>query len=234
MAKKTIGILLASAMAAVGIVGSAAAEPPTAKLSPAPTVVTAAPQPVLLQQVSLGCSGAGASDVAHRKHSIKNATGFTVPKGTIVRWTSSDKGSGQLTLTSDLANNASVDVIEPGQTNGYSCTASFNPGTPDFIVKSVTHSGGTATIVVENGNPWANAAASVAKVESYKCVSNFVNGIDVPVPAIPKGGSVTVTASIATADYLQATANANGAVSESNKNNNTMKSNEYANHCIPK
>ncbi|AKU93745.1 hypothetical protein AKJ09_00409 [Labilithrix luteola] len=204
------------------------------KLSPAPTITTAQPPVVTLAQVSLACSGTTASDVVHRKHSIKNTTGYTVPKGTIVRWTSNDKGTGSLTLNADLANNASVDVIEPGQTNGYSCTAYFSPGTPDFVVKSITHNGGTATIVVENANPWTNAGASVAKVESYKCVSSLVNGIDVPVPAIPKGGSVTVTASIATADYLQATANANGAVSESNKNNNTTKSNEYLNHCVPR
>ena len=58
-------------------------------------------------------------------------------------WVASNKGSGKLTLSSDLAPNATVDVIEPGQTNGYTCTASFVKKT--YPVSAVAGTGGTVS-----------------------------------------------------------------------------------------
>jgi hypothetical protein len=233
MKTKTIGLSATVAIGMMTVMGPATAETPKPGLAPTLTAVPASNGLALLPSVSLGCSGAGSSDVAKRKHAIKNTTSYAIPKGTVVHWSASDKGTGSVTLNSDLAPNGSVDVIEPGQTNGYSCTASFTPGPADYAVKSVTHSGGTASIVIQNLNPWTDAPASVAKLESMKCVTVPVKGVDVNVPAIPKGSSVTVTAPIAMDTYLRATANANGAVSETNKTNNVGTSFEY-NSCIPK
>lgn len=241
MATKTkIGFLAAFAIAAVSVAGPATAELPS---SPSPTPITTAtiavqPGIMLLPSVSLECSGSGASDVKHRGHSIKNTTGKIVPKGTKVNWRSSDKGSGSVTLAADLKPSETVDVIEPGQTNGYTCTASFYPGNADFAVKSIAWSSATtATIVVENQNEFADARESIVRVQSLKCLATGVASVDVKVPVIPKGGSVTVTATIAkaNADYLQATANANGAVPETNKANNTQKSPDFGSNksCTP-
>jgi hypothetical protein len=228
-------------LALVAVAANATAELPHA--SKAPTgpvgpVQPAAASVVAIAQVSLACSGAGASDVASRKHSIKNTTGYPLPKGTVIRWTASDKGSGNVTLASDLAPNDSVDVIQPGSTNGYSCTASFSPGDADFVVKSISWSNPTtATVVIQNANPWTDAKASVARVRSLKCVSSPVASLDVAVPAIGKGGSVTVTATIAkaNADYLEATANATSSVAETNKANNSRVSPEFGSNksCTP-
>jgi hypothetical protein len=237
--KKVLSLV---AVAFVAIAANAAAElPPAGQIKPAQPIQVqpvSRPAVALLASVPLECSGSGASDVASRKHSIKNTTGHAIPKNTAVHWTASDKGSGQLTLTTDLAPNASVDVLESGQTNGYTCTASFNPGNPDFVVKSVSWSNPTtATIVIENANPWTDAKASVARVQSLRCVSSPVASVDVSVPAIAKGGSATVTANIAeaNADYLEATANATKTAPETNSSNNSRRSPEFGSNksCTP-
>jgi hypothetical protein len=230
---KMMGVLTACGIAAMAVAGPATAELPRVGATPIATVTQQ--QLLVLPSVSLACSGSGASDVKHRGHSIKNTAGYPIPKGTSIHWTSSDKGSGSLKLATDLAPNASVDVIEPGQTNGYTCNASFYPGTADYTVKSVSGTATTATIVVSNLNPWVDAPASQLKVDTLKCFSTLVGSVTVQVPAIPKGGSVTVTAAIAKQDYLQATANANNAVSETNKTNNTQKSIDFSTNksCTP-
>lgn len=232
------GFIAAGAMTA----SLAAAEPSRPALQP--TVGPAQPVATAIQlapSIDLVCSGAGASDVASRKHSIKNSTAFPIPKGTTILWSASNKGSGRVVLAENLAPNASVDVMEPGSTSGYTCTARFSPGPADFAVKKVQWtSATTATVEIANLNPWTDAAASTARVASMRCAgSATVQSLDVPVPAIPKGASTTLTVTIAkaNADYLMATANANNAVSElaENKANNVGKSPEFSSNksCTP-
>ncbi len=234
--KMTMGVLAAFAFAGVAVAGPATAELP--KQGPAP-ISTIAINPAALQlmpSIPLECSGMGSSDVKHRGHSIKNTAGHTIPKGTSLHWNSSDKGSGSVKLAADLAANDSVDVFEPGQSNGYTCTASFYPGNPDFVVKGVAHNGTSATITIANGNPWTDAAASKVKVDAMNCFSSLVGSITVQVPAIPKGGSVQVPVTVAKSDYVQATANADGAVPESDKTNNTGTSPDFGTNpsCTPR
>lgn len=223
------------------LAGTAGAEVP----GPAPTIRPIVPLPSvgITALVQLPCAGPGASDVVFRKHSIKNTTGSVIPKGTQIHWTASDKnkpdkGVGTVTLTADLAPNATVDVTEPGQTNGYTCTAGFYP-TADLAVKSVQWTNATtATVVIQNVSSFADAGASTLHVESLKCLATKVNAVDAQVPAIPKGGgstTVTVTIAKAGADYLQATANATNSIPESNRANNVGKSPEFGSNksCTP-
>ena len=236
MTKARSAIGLSTLAFALALASHATAELP--RVGPSPTQVQPTSPFPQLALISLECSGSGASDVVHRHHSIKNATGHTVPKGTVVTWTASDKGGGSLTLTADLANGGSVDVTQPGQTNGYTCTARFLPGPPDLIVKSVHWTSATdAQIEIQNLNPWTGAGATVVRVQSLKCLSTPVASVDVAVPAILKGGTATVTAHIAHAgaDYLQATANATSTIGEANKTNNTNRSPDFGSNksCTP-
>jgi hypothetical protein len=240
--KNASSSVLAFALLAGGAVlvpAAASAEPP--KLGPMPTA-TVVSNPggglIQLQTIPLGCSGSGASDVASRKHSITNTAGHPIPKGTVVSWAASNKGSGHVTLTSDLAPNATVDVIEPGQTNGYTCTASFIPPNVDLVLKSVQWTGpSTANVVIANASPWRDAGATTLRVQRMKCLSSQVSATDAPTPAIPKGGSTTVTVNVAKADadYLQASANVTSSVTETTTANNSGKSPEFGSNksCTP-
>lgn len=233
MMKKVLAVF---GVAVFGFASAASAEAPPV-ISPSQVQVQGTAGLVLVQ-VPLECSGAGASDVASRKHSIKNNTGFPIPKGTVIHWTASNKGTGKVTLSSDLAPNGTVDVIEPGQTNGYSCTAGFFPGAADLAVKSVKWTGpSTAQIEIANLNPWTGANATVLRVQSLKCLASPVASVDVQVGAIAKGGSTTVSATIAHAgaDYLEATANATNTISEKTKANNALKSPDFLTNksCTP-
>ena len=235
--KKAMGAVV---MAAVGMFAvPATAELP--KAGPVPTLSPTALQPVttaFLAPVSLGCQGMGASDVRHRGHEIKNTAGATIPKGTVVRWTSSDKGSGNVTLAADLAPNATIDVIESGQTNGYTCTASFSPGNADYVVASVAWTGpSSARIVVKNQNAFADAPATTVALATKKCLTTLVARQVVKVDAIPKGGSRTLDIGAVShaGDYLEATVNPGGEQPESNKTNNTQRSVEFSTNksCTP-
>ncbi len=230
---KSLKLVVCAAFAALVVPVSANASPasPLAeiKLSPALT---------LMPTIALGCSGPGASDVQHRNHKITNTTSAMLPKGMKIAWNTNDGGSGSLTLAAPLAIGGSVSVIEGGQTNGYTCTAHFNPGEPDLVVTAVKWtSPTTASVTVANHNFWVDAGASVVRVQSLKCFSTPVASVDANVPALAKGASATVTVNIAqgNADYLQATANATSTVLESNKTNNTMKSVEFQTNksCTP-
>lgn len=235
--KTSIKLVVCAAFAALVVPVSANASPaspsaPLAQLKINPNTVS------LLLSVPLGCAGPGSSDVTHRNHKITNTTSATMSKGMKVSWKSSDGGSGSLTLSSPLAPGASVSVIESGQTNGYTCTASFMPGDADLAVTSVKWSSPTTAVVtIHNANPWVDAGASVVRVQSLKCFSTPVASVDANVPALAKGASTTVTVNIAqsNADYLQATANATSTVPETNKANNVMKSAEFGNNksCTP-
>ncbi len=238
MNKSSSLLAFAILAAAVAIIPSAASAEQPQNPGAARTPIIASPGPMTLATIPLGCSGSGSSDVASRKHSITNTAGHTIPKGTHVSWTASNQGSGKLTLTSDLAPNGTVDVIEPGQTNGYTCTASFVPPNADLIVKSVAWTSATsANVVVANLSPWRDAGASTLRIERMKCLSSQLSNHAAPTPAISKGGSVTLTLAVpkADADYLLATANATNTVAESNTANNTNKSLDFSSNksCTP-
>jgi hypothetical protein len=176
--------------------------------------------------------------IASRKHSITNTAGHPIPKGTIVSWAASNKGSGKLTLSSDLAPNGTVDVIEPGQTNGYTCTASFVPGPVDLVLKNVHWlNDTTAQVTIANANPWRDAAASTLRVQRMKCLTTQLGATDMATPAIGKGNSVVVNvpAAKAGADYLQASANVTSNVQETTTSNNVGKSPEFVQNksCTP-
>jgi DNA-binding winged helix-turn-helix (wHTH) protein len=176
--------------------------------------------------------------IASRKHSITNTAGHPIPKGTIVSWAASNKGSGKLTLSSDLAPNGTVDVIEPGQTNGYTCTASFVPGRVDLVLKNVHWlNDTTAQVTIANANPWRDAAASTLRVQRMKCLTTQLGATDMATPAIGKGNSVVVNvpAAKAGADYLQASANVTSNVQETTTSNNVGKSPEFVQNksCTP-
>lgn len=227
--------------AAIMVPGAASAGLPGAP-SPSPINTAVAQQQsqlgVLLLNIPVGCSGSGSSDVASRKHSMTNTTGHTIPKGTSLHWVASNKGSGSLVLTSDLAPNGSVDVYQPGQTNGYTCTASFIPPNADLVLKSVAWSSDTtATVVIHNTSPWRDVPATTLRLQRMKCFSTQVSAQDAPTAAIAKGSTVTVTvsASRAGADYLQATANATSSPPEPNTANNVNKSIDFSTNksCTP-
>ncbi|MDB5219910.1 MAG: hypothetical protein JWO86_7837 [Myxococcaceae bacterium] len=227
--------------AAVLVPGAASAEQP--KAGAAPPISTVA-QPttsiggLMLASIPLGCSGAGHSDVTSRNHTITNTAGHPIPKGTILSWSANNKGSGHVTLSSDLAPNATVAVIEPGQTNGYTCTASFVPPNVDLVVTNVKWTSDTAaSVTVSNLSPWRDAGASTLRLQRMKCLSSSVSSTDAATPAIAKGSSTTVnlTAAKAGVDYLEATANVASSVAETNHANNTNKSLEFGSNksCTP-
>jgi hypothetical protein len=233
-------VAIALAVPGLAAAGTPSGNPGTSPV-PSTTMRPSLPSPLSLRpQIALACSGSGASDVASRKHSITNNAGHSIPKGTTLRWSSSDKGSGSLVLTSALAPNASVDVTQSGQTNGYTCTAHFDPGPADFAVVGVKWIDATTTEVqVANVNPWTDAAASVGNVTSMKCLQAPVAALGFALGPIPKGGSVKALVKVGklNADYVTATANANNAVQElaTNKANNTLKSSEFLTNksCTP-
>jgi hypothetical protein len=232
MVMKNVSSALAFALlAGAGIlVSGAASADNTPILSPTPTPTVQSQFRVALLTVPLACSGSGSSDVASRKHSIKNTTGFTIPKGASLHWTASNSGSGSVALTSDLAANGTVDVIEPGQTNGYTCTANFVPASADLVVKSVQWtSDTTASVVIANTSPWRDVGATTLRLQRMKCLVTQVSTQDAPTAAIAKNSTVTVTVNAARsgADYLQATANATSSPSEPNTANNILKSADF-------
>src|SRR4051812_3236927 len=185
-------------LAGAGILvsGAASAEQAQPGLAPALTPTAQSQVRISLLTIPLACSGSGSSDVASRKHSIKNISGHTIPKGTSLHWTASNNGSGSVALTSDLAANGSVDVIEPGQTNGYTCTANFVPPAADLVLKSVSWSNDTtATVTIQNTSPWRDVGATTLRLQRMKCLLTQVSTQDAPTAAIPKLGSVTVTVS---------------------------------------
>ncbi len=182
--------------------------------------------------IALACQGAGASDVKHHNHQIKNTTAYPIPKGTVIHWNTSTKESGNVTLAAPLAPGASVDVIDPGQTNGYSCTASFNPGEPDYVVKNLAWASAnhaSVTMEVANANPWVDAPRANLMLKSMKCPGQMVIGLEVFLDAIPKGGSKTFTMGFngAGADFLEAVINFDNKIPEANKTNNVAKSIEF-------
>ena len=180
----------------------------------------------------------GYGTARHGLEARAKKAGATIPKGTVVRWTSSDKGSGNVTLAADLAPNATIDVIESGQTNGYTCTASFSPGNADYVVASVAWTGpSSARIVVKNQNAFADAPATTVALATKKCLTTLVASQVVKVDAIPKGGSRTLDIGAVShaGDYLEATVNPGGEQPESNKTNNTQRSVEFSTNksCTP-
>jgi hypothetical protein len=233
MVMKNVSSALAFALAlgaAVLLPGAASAENAPIGASPTPISTVQSQLRVALLTVPLGCSGSGSSDVASRKHSITNTTGHTIPKGVVAHWVASNSGSGNVTLTSDLAPNGTVDVIQPGQTNGYTCTASFVPPAADLVLKSVSWTNDTtATVVVQNTSPWRDVGATTLRLQRMKCLSSQVSTQDAPTAAIAKGASVTLTVSAARsgADYLQATANATNSPTEPNTTNNVGRSPDF-------
>ena len=237
--KKVSSALAFALLAGAGILVSGAASADNSPiLSPTPTPTVQSQFRMTLLTVPLACSGSGSSDVASRKHSIKNTTGFTIPKGTTLNWTASNTGSGKVALTSDLAANGTVDVIEPGQTNGYTCTASFVPPSADLVLKSVAWTNDTtATVVIQNTSPWRDVGATTLRLQRMKCLVSQVSTQDAPTAAIAKGQSITLTVNAprAGADYLQATANATSSPSEPNMANNVNKSVDFAQNksCTP-
>lgn len=222
MQKSSLAVL-AFASLSVSLVSNAAADN-------TPTLQQV--QQVQLQaEIPLACSGSGASDVRSENHSIKNTLSKSIPKGFVLRWRSSTGKSGTVQLTADLAPGQSIDVIQPGSTNAYTCTAGFFPGNADLFVKSVKWtSATTAQVEIGNTNPFEGASSSLLKVQSIFCPAETVQTVSVTVPAIDKGGSKTVDLQIAkgtNVDYLLATANATSSVPESNKSNNIGRSAEF-------
>ncbi len=238
---KNVSSALAFALlagAAIMVPGAASAENAPIGASPTPIMTAQSQLRVTLLTIPLACSGSGSSDVVSRKHSITNNTGHTIPKGVVAHWVASNSGSGNVTLTSDLAPNASVDVIESGQTNGYTCTATFVPPSADLVLKSVAWTSDTsASIVVQNTSPWRDVGATTLRLQRMKCPGIQQSTQDAPTAAIAKGGSVTLTvnAAKAGADFLLATANATNSPTEPNTANNVGRSPDFNQNksCVP-
>lgn len=225
------GGLVVVGLAVVSTSATAEQQNPSAPaLSPAVAggIGTLLPAPI-----AVGCQGAGSSDVTHHNHHIKNTTAYPIPKGTIIHWNTSAKESGNVTLTSALAPNASIDVIDPGQTNGYSCTASFHPGEPDYVVKNLAWASAnhaSITMEVANANPWMDAPRANLMLKTMKCPGQMVIGLELFLDPIAKGGSKVITMPFngAGADFLEATINFDNKVPEANKANNVAKSIEFS------
>jgi hypothetical protein len=192
------------------------------------------------KDVPITCGGSGSSDVKSVGHSMTNNTGHIIPKGTVLHWNTSSKLAGSLTLTADLAPGASAEVIKPGQTNGYTCTAHFFAGPADFSVKWIDWAisgANSVNITVENLNPWTDGEPAMAKIASFICNSTQpLNEVHAQIPAIPAGKSVVVAVAITRpgAIFVAGTANYDGKTIESNKANNTTNSPQYGSQCVPK
>jgi len=234
--RATLGALVVGSLAVVST--SATAEQVGTIPGTTPTAVTNVGS-LLPTPIPLACQGSGASDVRHHSHQIKNNTPYPIPKGTVLYWNTNTKESGNVTLASALAPTAAIYVIDPGQTSGYTCTASFYPGDPDYVVKNVAwsnanHSG--VTMEVANANPWVDAPKANLMLKSMKCPGQMVIGLEVFLDPIPKGGSKTFTMAFngAGADFVEANINFDGKAPETNKTNNVARSVEANGpSCIP-
>ncbi len=230
--RTALGVFVVVGLAVVSASATAEQGVTSPALSPTAVVAVGSVASLAVAQIPLACQGSGASDVRHRNHQIKNTTAYPIPKGTVIHWNASNKDSGNVTLAAALAPTASIDVSEPGQTNGYSCTAEFNPGEPDYVVKNLawaSPSHGSVTMEVANANPWVDAPRANLQLKSMKCPGQMVIGLTIFLDAIPKGGQKTFTTPFngAGADYLEATINFDNKVPEANKANNVAKSIEF-------
>jgi len=166
---------------------------------------------------------------------VKNTAGGTIPKGTTVRWTDANGKPGATLLGVDLAPGATAKLVT-GLGLTATCTAQFNAGLPDLVVKSVAWTSDThVAITIENKNLWVAPAASFnVRVQSMKCFEQLVDGKGTSA-TIGKGETKTLTFLLAkgSAVYLKGTVDTASQVMESNEDNNDATSVEYQ-ACAPK
>jgi hypothetical protein len=181
-------------------------------------------------RVELGCSSVAKSNQFSRNHQLKNTSGFTLRAGRVLHWRASDGGSGKLTLSADLPENASVTVKQVGNTAGYSCKAHFLPGPPDLGAAKVERkSANVALVWIGNFNPWVAAPATKLRVRALRCATTVIREVVVDAPALAARDAKWVEVPLQNddADYLQATVNVDGKVADPNPLNDTAVSAEY-------
>jgi hypothetical protein len=184
-----------------------------------------APKLVDSSRVTVACADPGTGQEAGKKPKITNNTGFVIPKGRVVDWKTDDGDKGSITLTEDLADGASVNGAGT-QSKAYTCSASFNAGDPDLVVRSAVWESTEVKLQIKNGNQFAAAGPSVTRVTFFKCNGSLIGTADSPAVAVAKGETKAI--SIPTPanfkpegkTFLLVKADAKKAVTESNEDNN--------------
>lgn len=132
------------------------------------------------------------------------------------------------TLASDLMPGQTVEVYSIYQgpyvmlTN---CKTWFDGGLPDLQVMDARIVSGQIKLLIRNNSLFISAGDSVAKVRMMKCSQIELGFVDVTVPQVLPQTTVTVLKSIrlpAGFQYLDAIADINKAVPESNEDNNAF------------
>jgi len=168
--------------------------------------------------------------------SVLNEKTEALLKGTVVTVSYSPKPSGSstfnlsswgklpskdFTLTRDLAPGQSVDFDLQAE----DCSATFVWVRPDLEVLDVVSVAGQLKLRVRNSSTLADAGGSTARVRLMKCTEVELGAVDVSVPPVQKGQTLTVfrpTTFPAGFQYFNASADVHQAVKESNEKNNAF------------
>jgi hypothetical protein len=186
---------------------------------------------VPLTLAPIQCKNPGSSQDIAKTPYLVNATSSAIPTGTMLFWKSSDGDSGEYKLTAPLAPNASVKMMgKAGQV--YTCQGSLTSW-PDLVVKKASVGASSAVIEIANTDAYADANASVAKIELFSCSSGNLQTSAISVPlTVPKGSTRTFTIPVTHSGrvFIRATADAQKSVSEKSEFNNTWA--ETMNACL--
>lgn len=126
-------------------------------------------------------------------------------------------------LSSALAQGHSVgwQLYEPNPI--YGCKAWFFGGLPDLQLVRLTRFESTATLVIRNNSPFADAGPFVVRIKAMKCSQVELAKTDFPLPGPAKGQTVPINRPLPRppgVQYYDAYLDATNTVKESNENNN--------------
>jgi hypothetical protein len=174
----------------------------------------------------LPCKAVGKSAKYARDHTIDNNTRAAIPAGFVLSWSASDGGAGTHRLTAPLAPGAGVRIEAPGQTPGYSCTATFMPPAADLQVLRVKPDR-DPVVELRNRAAWRPASATSLRLRSFRCPAKLLGSHEQPLGALrpEESTAVTLSRTLVThgADYIEVTVNPDRRTSEADYSNNTAR-----------
>ncbi len=167
---------------------------------------------------------------------VRNNRAVPIPAGTKIRasythWLGfvvnviTEQATVEQRLTNDLLPGQPVEINVGIIVENTGCRAWFDRGLPDLQVLEATRVSNQVKLVVRNNSAFANAGASMARVRLMKCSQILLGSVDVSVPAVPMGQTVTVFSPVTLPpgfQYFDTVVDANNAVGETNEGNNLL------------